>query len=81
MSKFLPDDPREFAKFLRERTAGHAPGYDIAIYARPHQWQALGKRIEDADSMSTPAAQLPPKCQRCEANAEHARLANKNHDL
>jgi hypothetical protein len=46
MSKFLPDDPRGFVEFLRTRTEGHAPGYDIAIYGRPHQWQAIATEIE-----------------------------------
>jgi hypothetical protein len=47
MTNFLPNDPREFAKFLREHATGHAPGYDIVIYARPHQWLALAKLIDD----------------------------------
>ena len=55
MSKFLPDDPREFAKFLRERSEGHAPGYDIAIYGRPLQWMAIAKMLEAAISVSSPA--------------------------
>jgi hypothetical protein len=46
MSKFLPDDPRKFAEFLCERATGHAPGYDIAIYARPHQWLAIATLLE-----------------------------------
>jgi hypothetical protein len=37
---------------LRERTEGHAPGYDIAIFARPSQWMALAKMIE-AQSLSS----------------------------
>jgi len=54
MSKFLPEDPREFAKFLRERTEGHAPDYDLAIFARPSQWMALAKMIEAAVSVTSP---------------------------
>lgn len=46
--KFMPDDPREFAKFFRERAEGHAPGYDLAVYARPHQLLALAKMLESA---------------------------------
>jgi hypothetical protein len=44
--KALPEDPKGFAKFLRERAAGHAPGYDIAIYARPRTWLALADAID-----------------------------------
>jgi hypothetical protein len=45
--KFLPDDPRQFVQFLRKRAEGHALGYDIALYGRPHQWLAIAKLIED----------------------------------
>lgn len=44
--KFLPDDPRQFEEFFRKRAEGHAPGYDLAVYARPHQWMAIAKMIE-----------------------------------
>ena len=47
-SASLPDDPREFAKFFRDRAEGHAPGYDLAVYARPHQYLALAKMLDDA---------------------------------
>lgn len=54
MSKFLPDDPREFVKFFRDRADGHAPGYDLGVFARPHQWLAVAKALEDAASAATP---------------------------
>lgn len=60
MSKFLPHDPREFAKFLRERVCGHAPGYDIAVYARPHQWAAIATMLERA-------SEIPPAKRETEA--------------
>lgn len=44
--KQLPTNPSEFGRFLRERTSGHAPGYDIAIYARPHLWLGLADAVE-----------------------------------
>lgn len=59
MSKFLPDDPREFVRFLRERAEGHAPGYDIAIYGRPHQWLAMAKSIEDSQPSASPQTTMP----------------------
>lgn len=46
VDKQLPDDPASFAKFLRQRATGHSPGYDIAIYARPHVWLALADAID-----------------------------------
>lgn len=36
MSKQLPNGPAEFAKFLRERATGHAPGYSIASASAIH---------------------------------------------
>ena len=49
--KFLPDDPRDFAQFFRKRADGHAPGFDLAVYARPHQWMAVAKMLENADAV------------------------------
>lgn len=44
--KQLPEDPNLFGAWLRERAAGHAPGYHIAVYARPSFWLALADRLD-----------------------------------
>lgn len=46
--KQLPDsdDPMEYVRWIRERATGHAPGYDIAIYARPTCWLQLATVLE-----------------------------------
>lgn len=73
--KNLPDDPREFAKFLRERASGHAPGFDIAIYARPAAWSALADAIDHGLSdegtrmVRTCLICGKPAIGRCEATA------------
>lgn len=51
----MPEDTRQFAEFFRKRAEGHAPGYDLAVYARPHQWMALAEMLEKASEVtSTP---------------------------
>lgn len=44
--KHLPDDMTGIVKWLRARAEGHAPGYDLAIYGRPHALNALANHIE-----------------------------------
>ena len=44
--KQLTNDPREFSAWLRQRAEGHAPGFDIAVYAPPSVWLALADAIE-----------------------------------
>ena len=46
--KELPDsdDPMEYARWLRGRAEGHAPGDDIAVYARPCRWLQLATVLE-----------------------------------
>jgi hypothetical protein len=46
MSKTFENDPCEFPAWIRNRAEGHAPGYDIAVYARPAVWIALAGAIE-----------------------------------
>lgn len=47
--KQLPAD-QDVVEYLRERAKGHAPGYDIAIYARPSRWLAIAEEIENTRS-------------------------------
>lgn len=47
--KKLIDDPQVMAEWLRQRAAGHAPGSDIAIYARPSTWLALADMLDRAN--------------------------------
>ena len=56
-NKQLPADPAEFATYLRGRAQGHAPGYDIAIYARPAQWLALADALQGTPTKPTPPTQ------------------------
>lgn len=48
LPEFPPDDPLGTIKYLRERAEGHAPGYDITIYARPSTWRGLADLLEGA---------------------------------
>ena len=47
--KRLPDDQKQFASWLRERANGHAPGYDIVVYARPRLWLTLADKLDDLE--------------------------------
>jgi len=44
--KEMPNDMLNVESWIRERATGHAPGYDIVVYARSHVWLALASEIE-----------------------------------
>lgn len=56
--KQLTNDPREFPAWLRKRAEGHAPEFDITVYARPAIWLALADAIE-ACALSPPEPTSP----------------------
>lgn len=43
--KFMPADC-DHGAYFRARAEGHAPGYDIAVFARPAQWVAVADHID-----------------------------------
>lgn len=57
--KSLPEKMPDVPKWLRERTDGHAPGYDIAIYARPYKLRALADYINKLEDVVEAARALP----------------------
>lgn len=50
MSHFAPTDITGIAAWLRQRAEGHAPDFDIAVYATPEIWSAI------ADQLALPQA-------------------------
>lgn len=57
--KFAPENPKnaaELAAYFRKRADGHAPDFDISVYARPHIWgavaDALASRSTDSDELA-----------------------------
>jgi hypothetical protein len=53
----LPYSPSEFARFLRERAAGHSPEMDIEVHAKPGCWLALADLIDATDGIAHLQAQ------------------------
>lgn len=67
--KQLTNDPREFPAWLRKRAEGHAPEFDITVYARPAVWLALADAIE-ACALSPPEP-TEPRCPFCGRDPFH----------
>jgi len=66
--KQLPEaHPVDQVRWLRERAAGHAPGFDIHVYARPDVWNELADTIErlqlfaEAIALGDPLALSDPR--------------------
>lgn len=61
--KYFADDAssEDFAKYFRDRAEGHAPGYYLAIYAKPHFWRAVADALDKASAV--PPAQRQGEAQ------------------
>lgn len=48
VSKFLSENS-DYPAYFRARADGHAPGYDVAVYARPSVWIGVADAITNRD--------------------------------